>query len=371
MTSPWDAVAALLASACVAAVATPLVRRWAMRRGVVECALDTRRDGKAVPRIGGVALVLAFVASTALAAATQPELRRHLLSSEVLGLVLAGLAVAVLGLYDDLRGAGAVAKIAVQLVAAGAVCSFGLRLDGLAFPFGLSLSLGLLAVPLTLVWLVAVTNALNIIDGADGLAGGAALFAIGASLALAAARGDAAMVVVMAALAGSVLGFLRFNVSPASILMGDTGSLFLGLLLGASVLRTAREPGGVAILVPIVALGLPLADTLGAVVRRLRARRSILRGDREHVHHRLIANGVGARGAVSRLHALGAALAFAAVALDRADTVAGAILPLVVAAMAGVVVLRAGLRPRHAIAGVSADRSHAPVPLFQHAARSD
>ena len=146
-----------------------------------------------------------------------------------------------------------------------------------------------MALPFTVLWMVGVINAMNLIDGLDGLAGGVAFFAVATNFLLALFRGDVLLCLAMAALAGAVLGFLVFNFNPASIFMGDTGSMFLGFVLAAVSLKTSSKSGtAVAMLVPIISLGLPIMDTLLAMTRRMLLGRPMFSADKEHIHHRLM-----------------------------------------------------------------------------------
>ena len=154
--------------------------------------------------------------------------------------------------------------------------------------------MGLLAFPLTLLWIVGVINALNLIDGLDGLAGGVALCAVLTNLVIAMFRGQPLMTLCMAALAGALIGFLFYNFNPASIFLGDTGSLFLGYVLAVTSIRThQKSSAAVSILVPMVALAVPIVDTALAMGRRALTGRPMFSGDRDHIHHRLLGLGEG------------------------------------------------------------------------------
>ena len=183
-----------------------------------------------------------------------------------LGIFLGGLAIACLGVYDDVKGSGAGKKFAVQFGVAALMYYLGFRVERLANPFGADIELGLFAIPFTLFWIVGVVNAMNLIDGLDGLAGGVALFAVATTFIVAFNQPNPLMMLFMAALAGAIVGFLFYNFNPATIFMGDTGSMFLGFILAASAIRTnQKSTTAVAILMPIIALGLPILDTMLAM----------------------------------------------------------------------------------------------------------
>lgn len=283
---------AFLTSLVVGAVLTLVVRNRAHAYGWFDQAKSSRKiHVRPVPRLGGVAIVGGFFAPLCALLLTDSGVGTafYMQDKLALGMFGGGVAIALLGLYDDLRGAGARLKFTVQFGVAAALYGLGFRAEIIANPFGDPVALGWLSIPFTLLWIVGVVNAMNLIDGLDGLAGGVAFFAVLPNFILAFARGDVVLCLVMAALGGAVLGFLIFNFNPASIFMGDTGSMFLGFVLAAVSLKTYSKSGtAVAMLVPIIALGLPIMDTLLAVVRRTALRRPLFSADKEHIHHRLM-----------------------------------------------------------------------------------
>lgn len=310
------AVALILSTAC-AAILTPLIRRWAVRLNLLDHALSARKiHGRPIPRLGGIAIVIAFFAPLVGLLVFRSDVGAMFLAERdlALGLFIGGPLIALLGVYDDLRGAGAGKKFAVQFLVAGAMFAFGFRVDAIANPFGDAISLGWLSLPFTLLWFVGVINAMNLIDGLDGLAGGVALVAVATTFAISVERGHPLMILFCASLAGAIVGFLFYNFNPASIFMGDTGSMFLGFVLAASALRTHQKSAtAVAVLVPAIALGLPILDTLLAMSRRAVRGQPMFQADREHIHHRLLAAGFSHRQAVLLLY--GMCVVFGAVAL--------------------------------------------------------
>ncbi len=213
--------------------------------------------------------------------------------------------IALLGLYDDFFGAGAKTKFTVQVLVAAAMFFCGIRIDRLVVPWTDAWSLGVLALPLTVIWIVGVINAVNLIDGLDGLAGGVAVIALVSIFTFSLIRGDGLMMFASASLAGAVLGFLFFNFNPARIFMGDTGSMFLGFILAVtSLMSSQKSQTTVALVAPVMVLALPIGDTTLAIVRRWLHRRPIFDADRGHVHHRLLAAGYSQRQAVLLLYGL-------------------------------------------------------------------
>jgi UDP-GlcNAc:undecaprenyl-phosphate/decaprenyl-phosphate GlcNAc-1-phosphate transferase len=341
-----DFVAFLLAL-MVGAVLTIVVRNFAVKLGWYDQTRSSRKvHRRPVPRLGGVAIVLAFNApitallfvdsSVALIFRQQREL--------ILGLYLGGFAIAALGLYDDLYGAGARLKFSVQTGVALLLYTIGFRIEILSWPFGPPLALGALALPFTVLWIVGVINAMNLVDGLDGLAGGVALFVVMTNFILALSRYDVLVSLAMAALGGAILGFLIFNFNPASIFMGDTGSMFLGFVLAAVAVKSSTKSGTtVAMLVPIIALGLPIMDTLLAVIRRALLGRSLFDADKDHIHHRLMSRlRLSQRSAVLILYGLCCLFALTALGLAFANGVQSAMLLISVSVVAFVLMRKLG-----------------------------
>jgi UDP-GlcNAc:undecaprenyl-phosphate/decaprenyl-phosphate GlcNAc-1-phosphate transferase len=315
---------AFLIALLVAAVLTPIARSFAIRFGWLDHAQSSRKiHGKPIPRVGGLAIIAGFYAPLIALGIYQTGVGNLFYADTVraLGLVAGGIVIGLLGIYDDLKGAGAKEKFAVQGSLAAALYFCGFKIQMLATPFGYTLDLGVFALPFTVIWIVGVINALNLIDGLDGLAGGVAFFAVGTTFLIAFMRGDGLMMLFMACLGGAVLGFLFYNFNPASIFMGDTGSMFLGLVLALGSIQTSQKSStAVAILIPIIVLGLPIADTLMAMSRRAMRGRPIFSADKEHIHHKLLALGLSHRNSVLVLYGACVVLAGAALALVYANS---------------------------------------------------
>ena len=341
-----DFVAFLLAL-MVGAVLTIVVRNRAVKLGWYGWAKGGRRmPAKPIPRLGGLAIVLAFNApiTALLFVDSNVALIFRQQHDLILGLYLGGFAIACLGLYDDLYGADARLKFSVQTGVALALYVIGFRIENLSSPFGPPLALGVLALPFTVIWIVGVINAMNLIDGLDGLAGGVAIFVVATNLILAFSRQDVLASLAMAALGGAILGFLIFNFNPASIFMGDTGSMFLGFVLAAMAVKTSTKSGTtVAMLVPIIALGLPIMDTLLAMIRRALVGRSLFDADRDHIHHRLMSRlRLSHRSAVLVLYGLCCLFALTALGLAGANGVQSAMLLIAVSVVVFVLMRKLG-----------------------------
>ena len=277
-------------------VITPLIRRFCERFGLMDVPLDGRRvHTKAMPRLGGVAIFLSCLMALGLLPFVDNILTQTLrtYSSEILVAVIPATLVLVLGVYDDLRGTNATVKFVALGLIATLFWAMGGRITGISIPFAGSVQLPVVvSFCLTVFWLVGIANAFNLIDGMDGLATGAALFSSLVILAVAFAQGQVLMIVVALVLCGSLAGFLRYNFNPASIFLGDSGALFAGFTLAAlSVLSVQKATTAVAIVIPVLAFGLPVVDTGVALARRLVSRKPLFQGDNEHIHHMLLARG--------------------------------------------------------------------------------
>jgi UDP-GlcNAc:undecaprenyl-phosphate/decaprenyl-phosphate GlcNAc-1-phosphate transferase len=353
------AVAFILSLLC-GAILTPLVRRLAHRFGALDHARSSRKiHGTPIPRLGGIAIVIAFFAPLVGLLVFQTGVGQLFLAERehVIGLFVGGVAIAALGLYDDLRGANAWKKFLIQFLVAGFLFKFGFRIDALGNPFGEMISLGWLSAPFTVFWIVGVINALNLIDGLDGLAGGVALVAVTTTFLLSMQRAHPLMMLFTSALAGAIIGFLFYNFNPASIFMGDTGSMFLGFVLSTTAIQTNQKSStAVAVLIPAIALGLPIMDTLLAIGRRALRGRPLFQADKEHIHHRLIAAGLTHRQAVLVLYGFCVLLGAGALILTFASSGQAALLLLVLALVAFVFLRSLGFMRLDGVTATAADR---------------
>jgi UDP-GlcNAc:undecaprenyl-phosphate GlcNAc-1-phosphate transferase len=346
------AAVAFVLACLVSVLLTPLMRRFALARGLFDDQVLARKiHGRPIPRLGGVAIAAGFYVPMLALLLPASSVGRIFYAKmpEAVAFLLGGVAICGLGLFDDLRGAGAGKKFLIQFAVAGALFAAGNRIESLSLPFVGSLALGSLSLPFTLLWVVGVINALNLIDGLDGLAAGVAFFAVAATFAIAVLRQDPMMMLFMSALGGAIVGFWAYNFNPASIFMGDTGSMFLGYVLAVGAMRTSQKAStAVAILVPVVALGLPIADTLLAMLRRALAGRPMFSADREHIHHRLLDLGLSQRRAVITLYGAAVLLGAMAVILTLSNSVES-LLVLVATGLLGYLAfrrLRQGSLPR-------------------------
>lgn len=315
-----SAIVGFAMALALAALLIPLVRGIAIGAGAVDLPQDRHTHTHAVPRLGGIAILLAFFLPLLILFGLETEVARRFFSQplRMVGLVVGSLIVSGLGVLDDLRGVRAWHKLWIQCAAAVVAFACGFRIEGVALPFIGHLDMGIFAIVVTTLWIVAIINALNLVDGLDGLAGGVAFFACVTNFCVAAMHGDPLVALLSATLGGAVLGFLMFNFSPATIFMGDSGSMLLGYVLATTSIMgsSVKSSTTVAILVPLIALGLPIIDTLFAVVRRFLERRPVFSPDRGHIHHRLLAMGINHRRAVLILYGLSILFTTSAIAIS-------------------------------------------------------
>jgi len=310
---------AFVIAAVVAGILTPIVRRVALRYGVVASGNSRDVHHGAVPRLGGVAICLAlflpiigilFVES-GVAQAFEDQVPR------VVGLCAGGVLMCTLGLVDDIRGVRALHKLIFQVAVASLAFFCGFRIEAVLLPVIGELAMGVFALPVTVLWIVGIVNAVNLIDGLDGLAAGVVFFAGLTNFVVAYISGGVVPALIMAAVLGAVLGFLFYNFNPARIFMGDSGSYLLGYVLAVTSLvgSSQKASTAVSLLVPVVALGVPIFDTLFSMVRRFLERRPLFSPDRGHVHHRLLDLGITHRRAVLILYGVSCLFTVAAIGI--------------------------------------------------------
>ena len=307
---------------------TPFVKQLAGRLGAIDTPKDDRRmHKKPIPRLGGLGIFLAFLCTLLLFGE---------FSAQMLSVMLGATVIVVLGIFDDIMALGAKLKFIVQIFAACIpVCMGGLRIEMFTNfnPFSdiFYFDLGIFAIPVTILWIVGITNAVNLIDGLDGLAVGVSSIAAITMLAVSLLAGQPMIAIIMAALAGACIGFMPYNVNPASIFMGDTGATFLGYMLAtASIMGLFKFYAVISFAVPFLILGLPIFDTFSAITRRLAEGRSPMSPDRSHVHHKLIDMGFNQKQAVAILYAISGTLGLAAVVLTSSGEMKAMILLIAV-----------------------------------------
>ena len=295
-------------------ILTRYVRDFATSHGWVAVPTQERHlHSSPLPRLGGVAIFLSFsccMAMAALWALYSPRMQAAFSLKTLLTILVPASLVFLLGVYDDIHGVGPYFKFSVQGIAATMLFTGGLRIVNIPVLFGDHKLPWLLGWAFTVLWVLAITNAFNLIDGLDGLAAGSALFSTLVAFVVALLNGPSLVTAMTIALAGAILGFLRFNFNPATIFLGDSGSLFIGFVLSALALKGAQKaPTIVAIAIPVVSFGLPILETALSIVRRLIGGRPVFTADREHIHHKLLQHGMSHRQVVILLYGVSAVFA--------------------------------------------------------------
>ncbi len=315
----WASLAAALGALLFNLLLLPFILRLAHRHKWYDLP-DTRKIHTGlIPRLGGPGLFLSFTAASLLAPLLVGLIvgkgSPPLLSARFAALY-AGLALLHLtGLYDDFKNLKAIWKFILQLASAAIIASGGFLIRSLTLPYLGRLDLGWGSYPLTVAWLVCIANALNLIDGMDGLAGGIGAFAAASMGVIALLQGSPQTAALSFALVGALVGFLIYNFPPAKIFMGDSGSLFLGLCLGSLPLigGISKASAFGSLIVPVTLLTVPILDTATAILRRLRRRKSILSPDKEHIHHKLLGMGLSERQILAVIYGLCAYLGLVSV----------------------------------------------------------
>lgn len=326
-------VAALFVAAVVSLLFTPLVRALAFRIGAVDVPKDNRRmHSHPIPRIGGLAIFFGFLLSALLFVPLQTQLR---------GMLLGCVIIVVLGVFDDIYALPAMPKFLVQIAAALVAVCAGNRIFFLSnfnlFSTNPYWDLGWLSIPVSVLWIVGITNAVNLIDGLDGLACGVSTISSMTMLVIALVLSEPEVAILMAALSGACIGFLPYNINPAKIFMGDTGATMLGFVLATiSIQGLFKFYTIISFAVPFLMLGLPIFDTCFAIFRRVSKGKSPMSPDRGHIHHRLIDMGFSQKQSVAVLYIISAILGLSAVVLTTSGVVKAMVFLLAVLVAAAI-----------------------------------
>ncbi|MTI80563.1 MAG: undecaprenyl/decaprenyl-phosphate alpha-N-acetylglucosaminyl 1-phosphate transferase [Firmicutes bacterium] len=317
-----NAIIAVALALVLSVLLTPLVRRLAFKINAIDKPDERKVHTGLMPRMGGLAVYLSFAIAVLL---LRP------ISLPITGLLFGGLLIVLVGIVDDIKGLPAKVKLVGQILAALAVIPFGIQVDFITNPLtgGIYNDLGVFVIPLTVFWIISVTNAVNLIDGLDGLASGTSMIAALTVAAVAWKQGMSyggtnthfEVAILALILAGAVFGFLRYNFHPAKIFLGDTGSMFLGYCLAVlAIMGLTKSATVISVFIPIVILGIPLLDTFFAIVRRCYKQQPIFKPDKEHLHHRLMAMGLTHRQTVLAIYCISAFMGASAYLLNVITT---------------------------------------------------
>ena len=305
---------------------TPSVKKLAIKIGAVDRPNARKVHTHVIPRLGGLAIYIGFMAAVLFCVPLQHEL---------VGMLLGCTAIVAVGIWDDICNIPAKVKLVGQILAACIPIAFGIQIEWLTNPFGDIIVLPeLIAIPVTIFWIIGFTNTVNLIDGLDGLAAGVAFIASISMFLLAYNLNQFLPALVIVSMAGAALGFLQYNFNPAKIFMGDTGSMLLGYTLSvAAVLGLVKTAATVALVVPIIALGLPILDTTFAIIRRKMSGVPIFQPDKGHLHHRLLALGTTQKQAVLIMYFVSMILGIVALFVANVSYKTGIVTVLVVLAV--------------------------------------
>ena len=339
-------------AAVITLVTTPLVIKLAKRFDIIDYPDGRRVNDKPTPRPGGIALFLGIILSLGILAlifALDPNrnVASYGLTKNVnyFGVALSAAIIFAVGLIDDIRNIRVRYKVLGQIVAAIVACFSGVLLSQIDNPVNNAyIHLGIFAYPITIFYLVAFANIINLIDGLDGLAAGIVTISCVALFIISLGKGGLDAALVATAIAGACVAFLRYNSYPARVFMGDSGALLLGFLLGVvSLFGAIRTPALITLSVPVVIAGIPVLDTLTSIIRRLRAGRSIADADKSHIHHRFLALGYDQKTTVYIIYVLSGLLSLCALMLNQYKDWMRWVILAVILIMVALLVWRLGL----------------------------
>ena len=330
----WGDIAiAFLLAFITAFILTPYTIKIAKKIGAVDIPKDERRmHSKPMPKFGGPAIIIGFLVSTIYLIITSTiEGNLDLFGPEeymvkLLGFLAGIIVLSIFCFFDDIKGIHPLTKLTGQLIAAGIVVASGIRIDNFTLPFleGNIVISNVFSIILTMGWIVGITNAINLIDGLDGLSTGIAIISCVSLLIIFSLNGSPFIaIIIITALVGALAGFLPFNFNPAKTFIGDIGSNFIGFALAVvSILGVAKTATAFVVVLPIIVLGLPILDTLSAIVRRIvkgKSLKAVLQADKGHLHHKLIAKGFTQKEAVLLLYGISVACGMFAIILFESD----------------------------------------------------
>lgn len=311
----WSLYIVIFAVAfAISLIATPFSMWFAKKVGAIDKPKARGMHKEPLPRMGGIAIVLGFMITVLVFLSFMYDLD----NKQCLGILLGAAIIVILGMLDDMFDLNAKIKLAVQIIAALIAVYFGVRINVVFWPFVSYIDV--LSIPITLIWIIGITNAVNLIDGLDGLAAGISAIASLCLMVLCMMTGSNLSVFFTVALAGSCLGFLPRNFNPAEVIMGDTGSTFLGYILAVtSIIGVFKGYAALAVVVGVLAIGLPIFDTTFAIFRRILNKKPIMQADRGHLHHRLIDKGYSPKRAVVIMYGISILSAVAAIIIAMKD----------------------------------------------------
>lgn len=293
----------------VSIIATPLVKKLAFKIGATDKPNQRKVHQKIMPRIGGLAIYISFIIGFVI---LRPD------NAYDFPIIIGSIIIVLTGFLDDLVELSPKVKLLGQLIAATIVVLGGVQVEYINLPFGSQLEFGYFSIPLTILWIVGITNAINLIDGLDGLAAGVSAIALITISWMAIIKGDAFVTGMGLILLGSILGFLLYNFHPAKIFMGDTGALFLGYMISVLSLLGFKNVTAISFIIPVIILGVPISDTFFAIIRRIVNKKPLSAPDKSHLHHCLLRLGYSHRQTVLMIYGMSAIFGVAAIIFSKA-----------------------------------------------------
>ncbi|KAA0548341.1 undecaprenyl/decaprenyl-phosphate alpha-N-acetylglucosaminyl 1-phosphate transferase [Bacillus sp. BGMRC 2118] len=325
----------LIISFILSILLTPLVKKLAFKIGATDKPNHRKVHEKIMPRLGGLAIYISFAIGVFI---MRPEETYHY------AILIGSLIVLVTGIIDDMRELSAKIKLLGQIAAALVVVFYGgISVEFINLPFGGQLDFGYLSIPITIIWIVGITNAINLIDGLDGLAAGVSTIALFTIAGMAHLFGQPYVMVMALILAVSSLGFLLYNFHPAKIFMGDSGALFLGYMIGVFALLGFKNVTFISLIIPVVILGVPISDTLFAIIRRIVNKQPLSAPDKSHLHHCLLRIGYSHRQTVLIIYSMSVIFGLAAFIFSIATVWVALILMVAILIAIEIIVEKIGL----------------------------
>ncbi|KYH15100.1 glycosyltransferase family 4 protein [Staphylococcus kloosii] len=285
----------IIFSMIVSLILTPIIIKVSQKMDIVDKPNFRKVHTKPISVLGGTVILFSFLLGIWLG---------HPIETEVKPLVIGSVLIYLVGLIDDIYDLKPIIKLIGQIVAALVVVYYGVTIDFISLPIGPTIHFGILSVPITIIWIVAITNAINLIDGLDGLASGVSAIALATIGFIAILQANIFIIMICSVLIGALLGFLCFNFHPAKIFLGDSGALLIGFIVGFLSLLGFKNITFVSLFFPIVILAVPFIDTLFAMIRRVKKGQHIMQADKSHLHHKLLDLGYSHRQTVLLIYSI-------------------------------------------------------------------
>lgn len=294
---------------------TPLVKKLAFKIGATDKPNHRKVHSRIMPRLGGLAIFISFIIGTFIIRPSDEPF----FGVYHLPIIIGSIIIILTGMLDDIKEISPKLKLAGQVAAAAVIVIYGdLKVEFINLPFGGQIDFGYLSIPLTMIWIIGITNAINLIDGLDGLAGGVSSIALFSIAGMSMVMGNQYVTIMALIVAASTVGFLFYNFHPAKIFMGDTGALFLGYIIAVLSLLGYKNVAFISLIIPIIILGVPISDTFFAIIRRLVNKQPLSAPDKSHLHHCLLKAGFSHRQTVLLIYAMAAVFGLVAFIFSQA-----------------------------------------------------